>query len=182
MSAQDYLSAIIVELERLGLSIEDWPYDAMATSGSDPLAPLAEWLDHLRTLQPGVTWHEADPELPTHWVPGEPDTWTTPYCPFGPYDYQQLPTGPAVHVSWKQAGSAEALAVLVEDARGAGFAVYGAGPIDEVNTRGTEYDAFVILEAGTSDDALGRFIEWLEERTAPILAAVPRTGFETYLE
>lgn len=64
----------------------------------------------------------------------------------------------------------------------AGFAVYGAGPIGEVNSRGIEYDAFVILEAGTSDDGFGRFIEWLETRQAPALAAVPRTGFERYLE
>jgi len=60
--------------------------------------------------------------------------------------------------------------------------VYGAGPIDAVNSRGSACDAYVVLEAGTGDDGLERFLEWLEVRGVPTLATVPRTGFETYLE
>jgi len=81
--------AIQAELGRLGLAWEDLPAGGLASRGDD-------FLKRLRTFAPGLTWQDVLPDLPPHWLQGRTETWTTPYRPLGPYDYQELPTGPAV--------------------------------------------------------------------------------------
>ena len=86
-------AALQAEFDRLGLKLEDFPGGGMASERG----ALKDWLLELRSLKPGVGWRDAVPDLPAHWEPGSPETWTTPYHPLGPFDYPELPTGPAVH-------------------------------------------------------------------------------------
>lgn len=103
----DQRAEIEQELARLGLRLMDLPGLAVGPGGLDGL------LQHPRGLPTGATWHDMLPELPRHWVPGRPETWTTRYRPFGPYDCQELPTAPAVHVSWPKGTNPECLSTLV---------------------------------------------------------------------
>ena len=64
--------AIQAELDRLGLTWEDLPAGGFASRGEDAFLKL------LRTFSPGVTWRDIVPDLPPHWLPGRPETWTTP--------------------------------------------------------------------------------------------------------
>ncbi|HEY9516506.1 MAG TPA: hypothetical protein VIQ74_12575 [Gemmatimonadaceae bacterium] len=171
----DQHTAIEQELARLGLRLMDLPGLAVGPGGLDGL------LQHLRGLPTGATWHDVLPELPRHWVPGRPETWTTRYRPFGPYDYQELPTGPAVHVSWPRDTDPECLSTLLAAARAARKPVYGAGFIEIANSEWRTLDAFIILERGTSQDDLGGFRDWLEEERGVHVASVPRDGTEDYL-
>lgn len=109
----DQRAAIEQELARLGLRLMDLPALAVGPGRLDGL------LQHLRGLPTEATWHDVLPEWPRHWVPGRPETWTTRYRPFGPYDYQELPTGPAVHVSWPKGTDPECLSNLLAAARAA---------------------------------------------------------------
>src|SRR5512146_2672435 len=92
--ASQFLAAFDAELQRLGLRARDLPGLAV-TGGEQALEAL---LTRLRSLSPGATWHDVLPDLPPGWIPGCPETWTTPYRPDGPWDYQELPTGQAIRV------------------------------------------------------------------------------------
>jgi hypothetical protein len=82
----DIIDAICRELDRIGMRKEDLPGLAIKEGRE------REFLERLEQLPPGTSLHEVFPDLPSHWVAGQPETWTTPYRPFGPYDYQELPT------------------------------------------------------------------------------------------
>ena len=90
--------ALRAELERVGLRMSHMPGGGLVASAG----AMRELLARLRSTAPGVTWRDVFPDLAAHWEPGRPETWTAPYRPFGPYDYQELPTGPAVHVHWSR--------------------------------------------------------------------------------
>jgi hypothetical protein len=168
------IAALTAEFHRLGLDPHELPGLSVAAGHYEAL------IAHLRSLAPGITWHEALPGFPKHWIPGKPETWTVPYRPFGPYDYQTLPTGPAVHVCWEKPGAPDQLDRLVAAAKAAGWPIYGAGWIDTTNPKWRTVDAMIVLRAGTDGDALGDFLSWLEEQRVRI-AAVPRRGDEEYL-
>lgn len=79
MSSHDEaMHAFELEVLRLGLRLEDLPGGGLAVQDLDA------FLRFLRTLEPPVTWRDVFPDLPAHWVPGRPETWTTAYRPFGP--------------------------------------------------------------------------------------------------
>lgn len=126
------------EFERLGLNVRDLP--GLAMKGSD----IDQFIARLRSMQPGVTWHDVLPDLPPEFVPGQFDTWPRRYKPFGPYDYQELPTGPAVHIHWDRARGPALLDELVGSARNAGWPIYGAGHIPIENPEWPTLDAIVV--------------------------------------
>jgi len=159
------------EVRRLGLRLEDMPGGGLAVQDSDA------FIRFLRSLEPPVTWRDVFPDLPAHWVAGRPETWTTPYRPFGSYDYQELPTGPAVHVIGPSATDGAWLDQLVDAARRAGFGVHGAGFIEGSGT----LHALIILDRDTDAQRRDAFVDWLSEQPVVELAAVPRAGDEDYV-
>ena len=158
------------EVRRLGLRFDDLPGGGLAVANPEA------FLRHLRSLEPPVTWRDVFPDLPAHWVPGRPETWTTPYRPLGPYDYQELPTGPAFHVVGPSDDGAW-LDQFVSAARDAGFAVHGAGLIEVLGRR----DAMIVLDRNTDEERLEAFWAWVHAHPLVELAAVPRRGDEDYV-
>jgi hypothetical protein len=170
---------IATEFERLKLRASERPGGGLAVAGGPD--GVARFLAHLRGLKPGATWHDVFPGMPKHWVAGKPETWTHPYRPLGPYDYQELPTGPAIHVIHESAPTDwEWLASLVVEARVAGWPVFGAGPAASGN-RSHLGHAYIVLGRGTDQDVTWAVAEWLNSRPNLELAGVPRTGDEEYL-
>ena len=167
---------VFAEFERLGLN----PYDAPGLAFGDGEAGVERFLTHLRSLAPGATWRQVLPDLPAHWVPGKPETWTRPYVPFGPYDYAELPTGPAIHVIW-DGGVEDPTWVqgVLTAARAAGWPVYGAGTAPGANP-GTSRHAFVVLERSVSAATVESFVEWVRTQTGLTFASMPRRGDEEY--
>jgi ribosomal protein S18 acetylase RimI-like enzyme len=163
--------AFKAELRRLGLQLDDYPGAAMAGDYEG----FERLIEHMRTLTPPVSWHDVDPDIPAHWVSGRPETWTTKYRRFGQYDYAMPPAGPVVHVHWPRESGPEVLDRLVEDARAAGWRIYGAGiEIDQPDW--PTIDAMLVLERGTNDETLMDFVAWLEPRSDAALAAFPRSA------
>jgi hypothetical protein len=176
VSDSDDVRALKRELMRLGLDFFAMPGGGLVgESGA-----LAKLLRHIRTLEPPTTWHAVFPDLPKHWEAGRPETWIIRYRPFGPYDHQTLPTGPAVHVAWPKTSDPSALERLIRDARVAGLPVHGAGWIGITNPSWSTRDAMIVLQRGTTEDGLHSFLGWLETQADVVLAAIPRLGTETY--
>lgn len=175
---REVTAQIFAEFERLGLDVAESPYQGMVSS--EPRG-AERFLARLRGMQPGVTWWDVFPDIPAHWVPGCPETWTVPDRPLGPYDYQELPTGPAVHVAWPRDTDPMCLPAFVSAARDAGWRIYGAGFLTVENPAWPTLDAFVVLERGTSDDTLRAFATWVERQSGVELAAIPRAGDEEYI-
>ena len=173
MTDREKRDAILREIARIGLQPDDLP--GLATNDADAL------LEHLRRQPAGASWRDVLPDLPAHWVPGRRETWTTPYVPFGPYDYQELPAGPAVHVQWPKLTDRACLDELVAAARADGWSIHGAGFSDITNPEWKTLDAMIVLARGTSEDSLGEFLQWLDARPDVELAAVPRLGNEEYV-
>ena len=181
MSGSDHFDDFTREFERLGL---DWRVlGGLAVAGGED--GVAAFLTHLRSLQPGATWHDVLPNLPADWTPGEPDQpeqWIGPYKPLGPYDYQELPTGPAVHVNWPKETDASCLESLIGAGRDAGWSIHGAGFIEIQNPSWPTIDAMIVLDRSADLDVLFGFAQWLEQQPDVKLATVPRTGDERYEE
>ena len=175
MIDREILDAISRERDRIGVRNEDLPGLAIEEGAE------RKFLEHLEQLPPRASLHDVFPDMPSHWVAGQPETWTTPYGPMGPYDYQELPTGPAVHVHWPKQMDAGCLDRLMAAARRDGWAVYGAAFLEMVNTEWPTLDAMIILERGTSEDRLHEFLEWLRAQPDVALSAVPRLGDEDYV-
>ena len=170
MSSDDeVMRAVASEFRRLGLRTDELPGGGLAVQDSKA------FLRFLQSFEPPVTWRDVFPDLPSHWVPGRPETWTTPHRPFGSYDYQELPTGPAVHVIGPSATDGSWLDQFVAAARHAGFAVHGAGFIEETGAR----HALVVLDRRTDATGCDAFLEWLAGQPVE-LAAIPRRGDESY--
>jgi hypothetical protein len=174
-SEADLRPQLTAELERLALRWEDLPGGGfMVGSGG-----LQAFIAHLQKFEPGVTWRQVLPDLPSHWEVAKPETWTAPYRPLGPFDYQQLPTGPVIHVAWHKDGP-ERLEELVGQGRAAGWRIYGAGVLPAPPN--SEYHALVVLERGTSEDDLLRFGAWLDKHPDFAVAGFVRLGTEKYLD
>ena len=92
-------AAIQAELARIGLDSSRAPFDMVtAEVGNVREAARAEdaFLLHLKSLRPGAAWRDVFVDLPTHWDIDDPQTWTIPFRPLGPLDYQAPPVGPAL--------------------------------------------------------------------------------------
>ena len=169
---RETLDAISRELHRIGLRKEELPGLAMEAGAE------REFLRHLEQLPVGASLHDVFPDLPAHWLAGQPETWTTPYGPIGPYDYQELPTGPAVHVQWPKESDPVCLDRLVAAARRYGWTIHGAGFIRVINLEWPTLDGMIILARGTTREGLDEFLEWLDAQPDVTLAGVPRVGDE----
>ena len=165
--------ALRAEFERLGLRVEDLPAGGLAGDRSG----VQDLLARLRLAKAAVTWRDVFPDLPAHWVAGRPETWTVPYRPLGPYDYQELPTAPAVHVSWREREkSDQRLLSLVNAARAAGWQIHGAGLLPSDNPKWPSVDAMIVLERGTTEEQCLEFSSWLETQSGIELCSIPRIG------
>jgi hypothetical protein len=140
------------------------------------------FLRFLQNLEPPVTWRDVFPDLPSHWVPGRPETWTTKYRPFGPYDYQELPTGPAFYVLWPEPGAGPRHDALVQRARDAGWPVYGGGIAPDRRPGKVEDLGFIVLRIGTSEDVLHRMLEWILGQPGVQHSRLYRTEDEDWAE
>jgi ribosomal protein S18 acetylase RimI-like enzyme len=119
---------------------------------------------------------DAMPDLPAHWIPGKPETWTTPYRPYGDYDHQSLPTGAAIHVQFPEGADRSSLAQLVADARDHGHPIHDAGFLDVPSWR--TLHAMIILDHGRSYDDIHALTVWLESRPGVEVVGIPRRGDE----
>ena len=176
-----FLAAFDAELQRLGLRARDLP--GLAITGGEKA--LEQVLAHLRSLLPGATWHEAFPDLPRDWIPGRPETWITPYRPEGPWDYQELPTGQAIRVTYLGDASEQSwLESFIASARAAGWPVYGGGfPYENKRDVARRWkDGTIVLNRGTDVATFHRFLGWIDEQSSVELASVSRTGDERYRE
>jgi hypothetical protein len=171
-------AALQSELDRLGLKLEDFPGGGM----SGERGALKEWLLQLRSLEPGVGWRDVVPDLPAHWEPGRPETWTTPYHPLGPCDYPELPAGPAVHVHWPEGVESSPLEEFVISAREAGWPVHGAGLIEQLRSTPREFHAHIVLDRGTDEETFDEFLAWIDEQPGVEIAVVTRAVGQKYLE
>lgn len=163
MKDPEHRSAILAELERIGLDVGELAGLAVTHS--------AELLAHLRTLKPGSSWHDAFPDVPKDWDPRDRRNLKAPYRPYGSYDYQELPTGPAVDVYWQKTEPHD-LDALVAEAKRAGWPIYGAGFHHASNPDWPFQSAFVVLQRGTTEDRFGEFTLWFEARKTPTIAGI----------
>ena len=168
---------IFAEFERLGLRLDDSPYQAFAAGPGG----AERFLGELRRLQPGATWHDVFPDMPAHWVPGRPETWIRRYRPLGAYDYPTLPTGPAMHVHWPAGSDSDPLPAFVATARAAGFRVFGAGLIEEIQ-EWRQFDAHVVLDRDTSEEEFDEFWAWIHEQPDVEIAVITRPVGTRYLQ
>ena len=170
-----FFEAFERECVRLGLDWRDLPGLAIA-DGPDG---EAQFLAHLRQLEPGVTWHTVFPSMPAHWIPGEPDTWTWPYSPLGAFDHQELPAGPAIMVGWEESTDRACLTPLVESARSAGFEIFGADFTPHM-VGASILAAYIVLNRGVSEARATELCDWLQDRGDVVVLDMVRTGSETY--
>ena len=172
-----FFEAFTAECTRLGLNMYDLPGLAMGGGAEGE----RQFLAHMRSLSPGATWHDVMPDLPRHWVPGKPETWTTPYRPFGDFDYQAPPAGPAVLVVWDRDTDRSCLDALVADAKADGFQIHGAGFYREDAPDRWSLDAIVVFKRRVSEKRAFEFWAWLEQRGDVVHRNIVRTGREKYV-
>lgn len=170
------LHRIRAELTRIGLRLEDAPW-GLASSGPEA---VEEFIAFLRTLPEGAGWRDVFPDIPAHWDLDDEETWTMPYGPMGPWDYQALPAGPVVMISWPRASFTDHLDRLLVDARAAGFAVYGAGAIDVQNPDFDDQPVRIVLDHRTTEAELQRFTDWVQTHTDASFDGISRGVGERY--
>lgn len=103
----------------------------------------------------------------------------------GAWDYQELPTGAAIHFIYKGDASEQSwLESFVASARAAAWPIYGAGFPFETKTDDARRwgHAMIVLIRGSDDETLHGFLGWIDEQSSVELAAVSRTGHERYRE
>lgn len=177
-NSEELVDQLRREIQRLGLNLDSLPGGGLAADS----ATLDDLLQRIHGLTPPVTWRDIIPNIPAHWIEGRPDTWTTRYRPLGAYDYQSLPTGPAIHVDWPRATDPICLERLIAAAQAAGWPVHAGGFIEVSSPDWPTLDAIIVLDAGTDSARLDDFLEWLGQRADVTLAAVPRRGNEQYVQ
>lgn len=177
MIDREFMAQFRLELERLGLRLEDSPSGGLVTE-SDEAA--AQFLGYLRTLSVGSTWRDIFPDLPAHWDLADPETWTWPYRPTGDYDYPALPTGPVVMIAWPHDPGPNALPQLLAAARAVGFRVHGAGWVHISNSEITERPARVVLDHTTTEAELHSFTAWIDADPVVLYQGISRYGDERY--
>jgi hypothetical protein len=141
-------------------------------------------LERVRAMQPGVTWRDVLPELPTDWVPFDPETWASRpirFRPLGSFDYQELPVGPAWHIQLRDNAGRSSLEAFIAAAEEKGFAIYGAGLIPMHNPDRPRTNAHVVLRREISEDEYVQFLEWIEQRDGVDVVIFTRSGQENYI-
>jgi hypothetical protein len=169
--------ALGAEFRRLGLNVDEFPGGGLMVGAGS----LERLIARLRDMQPGVTWRDVFPNLPAHWMPGQSETWTVPFLPLGPFDYQELPAGPAVHVVWKHVADQDFLDSFLDQAKRAKWPVYGAGLVDDSHPQFDTVHALIVLARGTPEDRVNAFVDWITKQPGFLQVGVLRTGAETYL-
>ena len=179
MATPEQLKIFEAELARLGLTPKSIPGGGLVTDPGGMEALVAR----ARAFEPGATWHDVIPTLPKHWESDKPETWTSPYRPLGPYDHQELPTAPAIHIYWKSGGK-ERLESLVREARASGHPIHGADLVnvhsDSKLAHSDETHAFVVFSRGTNDHAMYVFGDWVEQQPDCEVATYYRLASEKY--
>ena len=153
----DSSSAILDEFARLKLNLKDSPYRVIS---SEP-GGAERFLAHLQAMEPGITWRDVYPDMPAHWIPGRPETWTHKYKPFGAFDYAEPPAGPAFYVHWSERGAGSLHEALVKRATDEGWPVYGGGIAPDRRPNKIDDLGFLVLRRGTPEDVLDRILEWI---------------------
>jgi hypothetical protein len=152
---------IEAEFQRLSLRSDDIPGGGLAIGGD---AALAEFLAHLRTLSPGATWRDVLPDLQSHWDLDRPESWTYPYRPIGGFDYPAPPAGPVIMVSCAATRDESIVSRLVDEARTAGFGIYGAGIVAEMGGDTPERLIRMVMVHGTTQAQLDACSAWIAAR------------------
>lgn len=168
MNQTELNEAVQQQIHRLGLNPEHNPYMVAGT-----LEGMAEFVAKLKALEPGVTWRDVFSDIPAHWDLEDPDTWTEAFEPYGPFDYQQLPAGAAVMVSYRDSGAGQKFNELVEQARAAGHDMYGAGIMYSTDGRESNW-GIIVLRRGASMGALYALVEWAATQPDVIVARPDR--------
>ena len=172
------MAAMDAELARLGLDLADSPYGVLGGDGPDA---AARFLARLRALRAGATWRDVFPDMPAHWVPGRPETWTKPYRPYGPFDYPAPPAGPSLLVVWDgPAAAGPRHDALVQRAQEADWPVYGGGVVPERRPGGHDTYGYVVLRLGTSEEVLYDVWAWIQEQPGVLHSRPDRTGDEIW--
>jgi hypothetical protein len=164
------------ECDRLGLNLYDLPGLAL-DSGPDA---QTRFLERLGAMSPGVTWHDVFPDLPKHWVMGEPDTWLAPFRPFGPFDFQELPAGPAALIGFEPDSDRSCLTTLLSEARDAGLPIHSGGFLDVANPDVSSLDAIIVFNRNAKVESAYEFWKWIESRSDIAFHSVLRRGDEKY--
>ena len=154
---------IEAEFERLRLRVEQLPYQAIAASMS------GGFLDHLRSLAPGATWHDVFPDLPSNWRPG--DQLEFPDRPIGPFDQPDPPRGAIITIVLADGEPFAAAHSLVEELRKRGVPIYGYGLDDHSKD---PVVMRVVLDSTADSDILWESVDWLHTRPVVQGIAVPR--------
>jgi hypothetical protein len=163
---------LLAEFERLGIPLRDLPGIVLEGGPGD-------WfLVHLRTLQPGATLQDILPGSPPHWRLGQPATWTIPYYPLGPWDYQETPLSPAIHILWEGPEASDWLSSLAQAAEAQGHAIHGFGHPFASRGGAAPTDGCIVLNRDTSPDALDAALTWLAAQPHVRVAVVLRTSQE----
>ncbi len=160
MQFEDWVE-IEAEFNRLSLHSDDIPGGGLAIGGDEA---LQQFLAHLRGLSPGATWRDVLPDLPEHWYIDDPESWTFPYHPIGPFDYPRLPAGPVIMTSCGVEHDESIVRRVIDDARVAGFAIYGAGIAGEMSGETRERLIRIVMEHGTTEEPLSAFTQWIAAR------------------
>lgn len=171
MDIASFLAEYRRELHRIGLNEDESPYGAMAGDSHDA---VAQFLTHLRSLPAGATWRDVFPDIPPHWDLDDDTTWTYPYEPLGPFDYQTLPCGPALLLGLPRASTVAHLEQITADAGVEGWRVYGSGFVHIANPDWPDRLAYVVLSVETTEADFDAFGLWLTQRGDCSLAAVTR--------
>jgi len=174
--AEDFWQQLHIELRRIGLEPHRCP---AAGANTDALPRI---LVRAKSLSVGATWRDVFPDFPAEWDPEDPATWQMPYRPRGDHDYPEWPTGPLVLLSLPRSADEEDLASLVSHAREAGHRIYGFALIRPANPEYPVNHADIVLERGTSEQALGEFMDWVGLHPSAEVAAIPRIGDEGPME
>lgn len=166
-------SQIMSELMRIGVDLGSLP--EMSFELDEP-----GLLERLQSLPVGATWRDVIPHLPAHWDMDDPTTWTIPYLPLGPADYQVLPTGPAILLEWPRTTDPTVLNALVEDAVKASWPIYAGWWMNSDALHMPTSHAYVVLTRDASEEQVHGFLQWLHTRADVQVSAVPRTGAERW--
>ena len=153
MTSKQSPDDILTEFKRLGLRLEDMPYQGIAESVDK--GPGGGFLAHLKSLSPGCSWQAVFPDLPSDWKPG--DLLEFPELPLGPFDYPEAPRGGAVTILLKVGVPAERVADIVSALGRRGIVVYGYGLVGVPPQR----LAHVVFDRSVSYDGMSRTVDWL---------------------
>jgi hypothetical protein len=171
-SAETFWQELRTEFTRIGLD----PRRCPATGANTDALPRI--LARARDLPVGATWRDVFPDFPSAWDPEDPTTWRMPYRPVGDYDYPEWPTGPLVVLALPRSADDASLQLLVSRAREAGHRIYGFALRRPINPDYPVNHADIVLERGTSEQALCEFTAWIELQPPAEVAAIPRLGDE----